>query len=229
MRKLLLSLMTGAALILAGPVLADAGHSHEHGSAEQEGAQAVSESPLAALENGQSAIVKAVESGQFESIHEATEGMTGAIAALKSNHAGDAAITGTLDQLAQVVHGLHVAGDEKNAEQLQSELKKLDGGIKLLKARLPKQTDDHAASDLPVGTGKINSVDADHHAVNITHDPIAALQWPGMTMDFAVAESVDLSGFKAGDSVEFTLKAGDNNQYSIVTIEAAHDHSHGQQ
>jgi plastocyanin/Cu/Ag efflux protein CusF len=75
-----------------------------------------------------------------------------------------------------------------------------------------------AANVLPQGTGKINSIDAEKHTVNVTHQPIEALKWPGMTMDFPVAKDVDLSGFKAGDSVTFTLKTGDNNQYSVVGL-----------
>lgn len=78
--------------------------------------------------------------------------------------------------------------------------------------------EDHAAAVLPEGKGKINSIDAEKHTINITHEPIEALKWPGMTMDFLVAEDIDFSAFKAGDSVVFTLKATDNNQYSIVNL-----------
>jgi plastocyanin len=75
-----------------------------------------------------------------------------------------------------------------------------------------------ASAGLPQATGKINSVDGEKHTVNVSHDPIAALSWPAMTMDFPVAKDVDLSGLKAGDSVSFTLKPGDNNQYSVVSL-----------
>jgi Cu/Ag efflux protein CusF len=68
------------------------------------------------------------------------------------------------------------------------------------------------------GQGKINSIDAEKYSVNITHEPIEALKWPGMTMDFAVAKEVDLSGFKAGDSITFTLKQGDDGSYIIVGL-----------
>ncbi len=82
------------------------------------------------------------------------------------------------------------------------------------------QTDKSATADataaLPEGQGKINSIDAEKHSVNITHEPIEALKWPGMTMDFPVAKNIDLSGFKAGDSITFTLKHGDDGSYTIV-------------
>ena len=87
--------------------------------------------------------------------------------------------------------------------------------------------DDHAANDLAEGKGKISSIDTEKHTINVTHEPIEALKWPGMTMGFPVAKEIDLSGFKAGDPVAFTLKTGNNNQYSIVDLKAAHDdHEH---
>jgi Cu(I)/Ag(I) efflux system periplasmic protein CusF len=73
-----------------------------------------------------------------------------------------------------------------------------------------------ATAALPEGQGKINSIDTEKYSVNITHEPIEALKWPGMTMDFPVAKEVDLSGFKAGDSITFTLKHGDDGSYIIV-------------
>lgn len=80
----------------------------------------------------------------------------------------------------------------------------------------------HATNSLPEGQGKINSIDVEKHSVNVTHQPIEALKWPAMTMDFPVAKDVDLSGFKAGDSIAFTLNVGDNNQYSIVNLKATY-------
>lgn len=58
-------------------------------------------------------------------------------------------------------------------------------------------------AELSEGTGKINSIDTEKHNINLTHGPIDALKWPGMTMDFPVAKNVDLSGFKVGDAVTF--------------------------
>ncbi|HEY8189057.1 MAG TPA: copper-binding protein [Micavibrio sp.] len=88
-----------------------------------------------------------------------------------------------------------------------------------------KAADNAAASNLIEATGKINSIDAEKHTVNVSHDPIAALGWPKMTMEFPIAKDVDLSGFKVGDDVEFTLTPGGNDQYSIVSLKA-HSHNH---
>jgi plastocyanin len=84
---------------------------------------------------------------------------------------------------------------------------------------------DHAANAAPEGKGKINSIDAEKRTINMTHQPIEALKWPGMTMGFPVAKEVDLSSFKAGDVVAFTLKSGEDNQYWIASLKAA-DNDH---
>lgn len=61
------------------------------------------------------------------------------------------------------------------------------------------------ASNLPQGTGMVNSVDVAGRTINITHDPIKALGWPKMKMAFNADASVKLDGIKAGDAVGFTL------------------------
>jgi Cu(I)/Ag(I) efflux system protein CusF len=53
--------------------------------------------------------------------------------------------------------------------------------------------------------GTVNAVDTAKHSVNVTHQPIKALGWPSMTMDFPVASSVDLSTTKPGARIAFTL------------------------
>jgi len=72
-------------------------------------------------------------------------------------------------------------------------------------------------------TGKVNKVDAGPHTINLTHDPIKALGWPKMKMEFNVDPSVDLSSLKAGDDISFTLKAKGEDDYEVVGI---HSHTH---
>jgi Cu(I)/Ag(I) efflux system protein CusF len=78
-----------------------------------------------------------------------------------------------------------------------------------------------AASGVAAATGKINGVDAANHSVNVTHDPIKALGWPKMKMEFTVDKSVDLSGLKAGDAVSFKLKPVGDNDYTVVEMKKA--------
>lgn len=60
---------------------------------------------------------------------------------------------------------------------------------------------------MPKGIGKVVEVDAKAGKVTLYHEPIEALGWPSMTMGFKVKDSKQLTTLKAGDSVEFDLKA----------------------
>ena len=60
---------------------------------------------------------------------------------------------------------------------------------------------------IPNGRGKVIDVDAQLGKVTLDHEPIKEIGWPSMTMDFKVKDSEQLSNLKAGDEVEFELKA----------------------
>lgn len=66
--------------------------------------------------------------------------------------------------------------------------------------------------------GKINSVNPDAGTVNITHGPIKALAWPGMTMNFPVQDKSMLNGLKAGEIVDFDLAKDSAGRYAITRI-----------
>jgi Cu/Ag efflux protein CusF len=68
------------------------------------------------------------------------------------------------------------------------------------------------------GTGTVNSVDAAAHKVNVSHGPISAIGRPAMTMDFAVAPSVDLRAVKPGSRVNFMIEQGEGGMYVIQSI-----------
>ena len=59
------------------------------------------------------------------------------------------------------------------------------------------------------GEGVVNAVDPDGGTIKLEHGPIAALNWPAMTMTFKVESSAVLSGVNVGDSVHFVLKNQD--------------------
>ncbi|MGC2855545.1 copper-binding protein [Novispirillum sp. DQ9] len=75
-----------------------------------------------------------------------------------------------------------------------------------------------AAAEAIAGTGTVNAIDAGKRTVNVTHAPIPAIGWPAMTMDFAVAQGVDLAPLKAGDAIAFTLSRGADGIYLIDGI-----------
>lgn len=74
------------------------------------------------------------------------------------------------------------------------------------------------SAGLVQATGKVNSVDASNGSINVTHDPIKALGWPKMKMEFSVAKGVDLSHIKAGDAVTFSLKPEGEDTFVVVKI-----------
>lgn len=73
------------------------------------------------------------------------------------------------------------------------------------------------------GIGTLNKVDVTGKKINLTHGPIAALNWPEMTMDLAVSKRVRLAEFKAGEKVRFTLKLGRDKNYRVVKMEKVAD------
>jgi len=69
-----------------------------------------------------------------------------------------------------------------------------------------------------VGVGVIKNVKVAEHQLTISHQPIRALQWPAMTMDFSVVKEIDLSQLKPGNTIQFHLKQnGQNSDEFFIT------------
>ena len=71
------------------------------------------------------------------------------------------------------------------------------------------------------GTGTVNSVDQAGHKITIAHEPIAAIGFPAMTMEFAAAPTVSFAGVKPGSRVNFTIEQGEGGMYVIQSITPA--------
>jgi len=69
-----------------------------------------------------------------------------------------------------------------------------------------------------MGVGTVKVVKSAEHKLNITHDPIPALNWPAMTMDFEVKDGVSLEDVHPGDRIHFGLVKSANNRYVISMI-----------
>ena len=67
--------------------------------------------------------------------------------------------------------------------------------------------------------GVVNGVDTAQRKINVTHEPIPAIGWPSMTMDFPVAPSVDLTAVKPGARVDFTIEKGKGGMYEIQSVQ----------
>ena len=67
------------------------------------------------------------------------------------------------------------------------------------------------------GTGRITKVDAKTGELEMQHEPIPSLKWPGMTMEFEVKDPAILKGLKVGEQVDFDL-ADEDGSYPVVAI-----------
>ena len=64
----------------------------------------------------------------------------------------------------------------------------------------------------------INSLINDQRMVNASHKEIKAWDWPEMTMDFKVAESVDIALLSVGLELNVEISKIQENQYEITSI-----------
>lgn len=78
---------------------------------------------------------------------------------------------------------------------------------------------DAGASAQPQGTGVVKSIDAAAGKVTIAHGPIAALNWPAMTMAFSASPQL-LAAAKEGQRVRFEFTQGEGGS-TLTVLEAA--------
>lgn len=74
------------------------------------------------------------------------------------------------------------------------------------------------------GQGVLEAINEDG-TVSITHEPIASLNWPAMTMDFTLANSSLAAGIKPGSAITFELVERSPGEYVITKLQA---HQHGE-
>ena len=65
---------------------------------------------------------------------------------------------------------------------------------------------------------KIESVMAEHRMVTATHSAISEWDWPAMTMDFIVSESIDLSALSKGTQLHMEITKSGTDRYEITEI-----------
>lgn len=67
--------------------------------------------------------------------------------------------------------------------------------------------------------GTLDGINSDG-TVSITHGPIKSLGWPGMTMDFALANSSLTDGIKPGSAITFELVERTPGEFVITKLQA---------
>ncbi|MCU6667374.1 cation efflux system protein CusF [Enterobacteriaceae bacterium H4N4] len=54
-------------------------------------------------------------------------------------------------------------------------------------------------------TGEVKLIDMKENKITIAHEPVAALNWPAMTMRFTLTSDTQAQGINAGDKVDFSF------------------------
>lgn len=67
-------------------------------------------------------------------------------------------------------------------------------------------------------SGTINEIDLEKGTVNLSHERIEAFNMMGMTMNFVVADSVDINALEAGMTLEVEVSKGDGPMYEITDV-----------
>jgi Cu(I)/Ag(I) efflux system membrane fusion protein len=72
--------------------------------------------------------------------------------------------------------------------------------------------------------GTLDAIDAKAGTATITHQPVASLKWPAMTMDFALANSSLVSGVKPGTAISFEFVERKPGEWVITSVKATDPH-----
>lgn len=69
--------------------------------------------------------------------------------------------------------------------------------------------------------GVLEAINADG-TVSIKHQPIKSLGWPGMTMDFALANSALVNGIATGSHIDFEIVERGKDEWVITRLQVQH-------
>lgn len=69
--------------------------------------------------------------------------------------------------------------------------------------------------------GRIEAIEAGAGMVRIAHGPVPSLQWPGMTMEFKLANGALLGSAKRGDKVAFEFVERGQGEWVITSLKPA--------
>ncbi|UJF20368.1 efflux RND transporter periplasmic adaptor subunit (plasmid) [Vibrio sp. SS-MA-C1-2] len=75
-----------------------------------------------------------------------------------------------------------------------------------------------AGMDYAVASGEIKGIDTDFNSLTIVHQPVAAWQWPAMTMDFELGPNLNIKDFAIGQSITFAIRRDKEMNLVITAI-----------
>ena len=123
----------------------------------------------------------------------------------------EASLSGVLTRLSQQDKSLDQSMNDMGTPMEETIEKSMDASMD---ASMEKPM---ATKKMPFGRGRVIDVDVKLGKVTLDHEPIKELEWPSMTMGFKVKDSEQLGNLKAGDEVEFDLKAVPSDKPDMPT------------
>ena len=97
-----------------------------------------------------------------------------------------------------------------NGEAIRFQVKKLDsGGIRVV------AIDDDRVAWV---RGRVNQVKTDQRKLNMDHQPVDAWDWPVMTMDFPVADAVDIRQFQKDQQIQVLVLKKETGSIEIIDV-----------
>ncbi len=78
-----------------------------------------------------------------------------------------------------------------------------------------------AAPESVWATGVVDEVYASEGIAAITHEPVPEWDWPGMSMEFSVDQSIDIEQLSDGQPIRFRMHKSTTGDYQIDAIEPA--------
>jgi Cu(I)/Ag(I) efflux system membrane fusion protein len=77
-----------------------------------------------------------------------------------------------------------------------------------------------AVAETVWANGEITDVMQDHRMLTINHQPVPQWNWPGMVMNFSLADGVAIDELQTGQAIEFAMQKTSSGQYQIVDYKA---------
>jgi Cu(I)/Ag(I) efflux system membrane fusion protein len=99
----------------------------------------------------------------------------------------------------------------------ESNLKAALGGLAAAPGSAPATTSKAVSHQ---ATGTLDGIDAKTGSVTVTHGPVASLKWPGMTMDFVLANPALTEKFKPGSAVSIEFVERKPGEWVITRMDA---------
>jgi Cu(I)/Ag(I) efflux system membrane fusion protein len=66
--------------------------------------------------------------------------------------------------------------------------------------------------------GRIEAIDSGSGAVSIAHGPVSSLKWPGMTMEFKLANVALMKDLKSGAKIAFEFVERQPGEWVITSV-----------